>query len=135
LNRVVAIGGDQITAGLSETMSIGYVEAENIKIGMAHEVQSNLEAIVTPLGRELRASIDFFEHQEDKSVSQVFLSGASSQSELIVQTLQAELIVPCKTWSPTKVMHMSLESHKAAELETAGAQLTVAIGAALSALN
>lgn len=135
LNRVVALGGDQITAGLSESMSISYVEAENIKIGMATEVQSNLESLITPLGRELRASIDFFEHQDDKTVSQVFLSGASAQSDIFVQTLQAELIVPCKTWSPTKVMHMSLEPQKAGEVESAGSQLTVAIGAALSALN
>ena len=135
LNRVVAIGGDRITQGLSEAMSITYVEAENIKIGMATEVQQNLEATVNPLGRELRASIDFFEHQEDKTVSQVFLSGGSSQCDLIVQMLQAELIVPCKTWNPAKVLQLSLEPQKAGEVESAGSQLTVAIGAALSALN
>jgi type IV pilus assembly protein PilM len=135
LNRVVAIGGDRITQGLSEAMSITYVEAENIKIGMATEVQQNLESTVNPLGRELRASIDFFEHQEDKTVSQVFLSGGSSQSDLIVQMLQAELIVPCKTWNPAKVLQLSLEPAKAGEVESAGSQLTVAIGAALSALN
>ena len=135
LNRVVAIGGDRITQGLAESMSISYVEAENIKIGMASEVQQNLETLINPLGRELRASIDFFEHQEDKSVSQVFLSGGSSQNELMVAALQAELIVPCKIWNPAKVLQLSLEPQKAGELENAGAQLTVAIGAALSALN
>ena len=36
--RVVNIGGDKLTAGLAETMSISYAEAEGIKIGMAPEV-------------------------------------------------------------------------------------------------
>lgn len=135
LNRVVAIGGDRLTGGLAESMSISYVEAENIKIGMPTEVQSNLEALVNPLGRELRASIDFFEHQEDKTVTQVFVSGGSAQNDLIMQTLQTDLIVPCKSWSPARVLQMGLEPQKMGEIEQAGGQLTVAIGAALSALN
>ena len=76
LNRVVAIGGDRLTAGLAEAMNISYAEAEGIKIGMANEVQSQLEPLLTPLGRELRASLDFFEHQHDRPVSQVYLSAA-----------------------------------------------------------
>ncbi|MCI0366712.1 MAG: pilus assembly protein PilM, partial [Phycisphaerales bacterium] len=43
LNRVVGIGGDRLTGGLAETMNISYVEAENIKVGMPTEVQSNIE--------------------------------------------------------------------------------------------
>jgi type IV pilus assembly protein PilM len=59
LSRVVAIGGDRLTTGLAETMSISYQEAENIKVGMADEVMQHLEQFLHPLGRELRASIDF----------------------------------------------------------------------------
>ena len=134
LNRVVAIGGDRITAGLVEALGVGYTEAENIKIGMASEVQPSLELILNPLGRELRASIDFFEHQQDKAVSQVLISGGSSRSEFIIQTLQAELMVPCKTWLPTRSMELSLPPQKMGEIEQIASQLTVAIGAAAAAL-
>ena len=88
LNRVVGIGGDRLTGGLSEAMGISYMEAENIKVGMASEVQANLEPLINPLGRELRASIDFFEHQHDKTATQVFISGGSARSEIIIQALQ-----------------------------------------------
>src|SRR5256885_5112740 len=88
LSRVVAIGGDKLTAGLAESLNISYAEAEGIKVGMPTEVQEQLEALVTPLGRELRASIDFYEHQYDKAVSQVFITGGSSRSEMIVEHLQ-----------------------------------------------
>ncbi len=133
LNRVVNLGGDRLTAGLSEAMGISYLEAENIKIGMPGEVQANLDVLIHPLGAELRASIDFFEHQQEKTVTHVFVSGATARSDYVVQTLQNELMVPCQCWNPAKFLHTNLPSQKNAELETALPQLTVAIGAAASA--
>jgi type IV pilus assembly protein PilM len=134
LSRVVSLGGDRLTNVVSETMNITYAEAEGIKIGMAHEVQSALESVLLPLGRELRASIDFFEHQQDRTVSQAFITGGSARSELVLQTLQHELMVECKTWNPVSSLQMSLTSDQAAEVEQVSSQLAVAVGAALAAL-
>jgi type IV pilus assembly protein PilM len=134
LSRVVGIGGDRLTHGLAETMNISYAEAEGIKIGMAGEVQGVLESLITPLGRELRASIDFFEHQQDRTVTQVYLSGGSARSEYIAQILRHELMVECKTWNPAGFLKTTLPPEQTAELEQVAPQLTVAIGAALTAL-
>jgi len=134
LSRIVGVGGDRLTQSVSETMNISYAEAEGIKIGMAHEVQSAIESVLTPLGRELRASIDFFEHQHDKVVSQVFVSGASTRSAVILQALQTELMIECKTWNPTSFMRLELPPEQTAEVEQIGPQLAVAVGAALAAL-
>jgi type IV pilus assembly protein PilM len=134
LNRVVGIGGDRLTAGLAESMNISYAEAEGIKIGMPNEVQSVLETLLLPLGRELRASIDFFEHQQDRSVSQVYLSGGSSRSEFVVEILRRELMADCKIWNPASFLKLAVTSDQAAELEHVAPQLCVAIGAALTAL-
>lgn len=133
LMRVVNIGGDRLTAGLAESMNISYAEAEGIKIGMPGEVQAALEAQVLPLGRELRASLDFFEHQQDRPVSRVYVSGGSSQSELILQILHSEMVVECKAWNPAQFVQMALPGQQAVEMEHIGPQLTVALGAALSA--
>jgi len=132
LTRVVNIGGDQLTAGLAEAMNITYAEAEGIKVGMAPEVQSMLESQVQPLGRELRASLDFFEHQQDRPVSHVYVTGGSARSEMILQMLRSELIVECKTWNPTAAMQLALPGQQAVEVEHLGPQLSVAIGAALA---
>ena len=134
LNRVVGIGGDRLTAGLAESMNISYAEAEGIKVGMPQEVQNVLESLITPLGRELRASIDFFEHQQDRTVSQVYLSGGSARSEFVVQMMRQELMVECKTWNPASALKSALPPEQASEIEQIGPQLTVAIGAALTAL-
>jgi Tfp pilus assembly PilM family ATPase len=131
LSRTIALGGDKITGGLAENMGISYAEAEGIKMGMAGEVQSTLESLVTPLGRELRASLDFFEHQQDKRASQVLCSGGSAASEFIVKILEAEIGIPCRAWSPIGAMRHALPPQQAAEIEMIAPQLTVALGTAI----
>ena len=134
LSRVVGIGGDRLSNGLAEALGISYAEAEGIKVGMPSEVQSQLEGLLLPLGRELRASIDFFEHQQDRPVMQVFVTGGSSRSEFIVQKLQQELMVECKVFNPTTFLQLQLPPQQTAEIEQVAPQLTVALGAALAAL-
>ena len=132
-NRVINIGGDQITSGLAEMKNISYAEAEGIKMGMPTEVQEELQMQVAPLSREIRASMDFFEHQQDRPVTQVYVSGGSARSEMIVQMLHSEIMAECKTWNPTGFLQLALPGQQAVEIEHIGPQLTVAIGTALAA--
>ncbi|MEI6566844.1 MAG: pilus assembly protein PilM [Verrucomicrobiota bacterium] len=134
LSRVVGIGGDKLTLGLSESLGVSYAEAEGIKVGMPTDVQTNLEGLVLPLGRELRASIDFFEHQQDKAITKVYISGATSRSDVIVQMLQAELMVECKPWNPLVSLQFALPPEQVGDIENVSTQLTVAIGAAAALL-
>jgi type IV pilus assembly protein PilM len=134
LSRVVPIGGDRLTNDLAEALGISYAEAEGIKLGMPGEVQAQLESVLMPLGRELRASIDFFEHQHDRPVTQVFLTGGSSQSEFIVQRLRQDLMIDCQMLNPAAFLQMQLPPQQVAEIEQAAPQLNVALGAALAAL-
>jgi len=133
LSRVVGIGGDRLTNGLAESLGISYAEAEGIKVGMAGEVRTQLETLVMPLGRELRASIDFFEHQQDKTVTAVYIGGGSARSPLIIETLHSELMVECKTWNPINFLQVAVPPQQSAEVEHVAPQLSVAIGAALAA--
>src|SRR6266571_3607063 len=134
LSRVMAIGGDRLTNGVAEALGVGYAEAEGIKVGLPDEVQSVMVTLLAPLGRELRASIDFFEHQQDKPVTQVFVSGGSARSDYIIQILQTELMVPCVSWNPTNCLTMALPPQQMGEVDQIAPQLAVAIGAALAAL-
>jgi type IV pilus assembly protein PilM len=134
LSRVVNLGGDRLTAAVAEAMNISYSEAEGIKVGMAGEVQSALESVLLPLGRELRASIDFFEHQQDRPVSAAYLTGGSTRSEFVVQSLQQELLIETHTWNPASFLKNELPPQQAAELEQVAPQLAVAIGAGIAAL-
>jgi type IV pilus assembly protein PilM len=132
LNRVVGLGGDKLTSGLAEVMNTSYAEAEGIKVGMPQEVESALLPLLTPLGRELRISIDFFEHKQERTVSQVYVSGGAARSEFIMQALQNEMMIPCKSWNPVSFLELTLPADKLAEIERVSSQLAVAVGAAIS---
>jgi len=134
LSRVVNIGGDRLTAAISEVMNISYAEAEGIKVGMAGEVQATIESVIAPLGRELRASIDFYEHQQDRPVAMAYLTGGSTRSDAVVQTLQQEMMIEAKTWNPTSFLKLELPPQQAAELEQIAPQLAVTVGAGIAAL-
>ena len=133
LFRVVAIGSKKITHGLAESMGVSDQEAENIKLGLLDEIQVAMQSLLMPLGRELRASIDFIEHQQDRSVSKVYMSGGSARSQFIVETLQSELMVPSEIWNPSSFLTLSLPPQQMGEIEQSAPQLTVAIGGAMSA--
>jgi type IV pilus assembly protein PilM len=135
LSRSVEIGGDKLTSGLAEAMSVSYAEAEGIKVGMPQEVEVHLQPLIAPLGRELRASIDFFEHQRETTVSKVMVCGGASRSDFIVQLLQTELAVPCKAWFPTEGLRTNLPAQQMTEVEQVAATLTVAIGSAAMSLT
>lgn len=131
-NRIINIGGDQITSGLADTMNVNYAEAEGIKVGMATEVESALQMQILPLGREIRASLDFFEHQYERPVTAIYVSGATARSEMIVQMLQSEALVECKVWNPTSFLQLALSGEQAVEIDQVGPQLAVAVGTALA---
>ena len=68
-------------------LGISYAEAEGIKVGMPAEVEQHLEGLIIPLGRELRASIDFYEHQNEKTVNRAYLTGGSARSTVHRRTV------------------------------------------------
>jgi Tfp pilus assembly PilM family ATPase len=133
LNRVVALGGDKLTHNLAETLNVSYAEAEGIKIGLPEEVQSAMQALLMPLGRELRASLDFYEHQQDKTVNQVFVSGGPARSPFIIESLQTELMIQCRSWNPVGSLALELSPQQMGEIEQVTPQLAVAIGGAMAA--
>ena len=80
-----------------------------------------------------RASLDFFEHQQDRTISQIYVSGGAARSDMILQMLHAEMIAECKSWNPAGFLQLALPGQQAVEIDHVGSQLTVAVGAALAA--
>jgi type IV pilus assembly protein PilM len=133
LSRVVNFGGDRLTQAVADVMNVSYSEAEGIKLGMPQEVQAALDSVLMPLGRELRASIDFFEHQNDRPVTVAYLSGGSTRSDYMVQALQSELMIEARTWNPARSLTLELPPEQVAEIEQVAPQLAVALGAGIAA--
>jgi type IV pilus assembly protein PilM len=87
--RDVATGGNQYTAEIQRALSVGFDEAERIKIGergpesqdvVPQEVEQAMRAVTSNLVGEIARSLDFFAATAaDKRIQRVVLSGGSSR--------------------------------------------------------
>ena len=132
LIRVVGIGGNTVTNALMESFNITYQVAEGIKAVMPEKVQAKLENILSTLAEELRAAINSVELHQEQAISQIFVSGGQARSPLIVEILQSQLGVPCRTWDATSSVQLDLAPLKLGQVAKDAPQLTVALGAAAS---
>ena len=129
LIREVSIGDHKLTTDLAESLNVNYQVAEAVKLTMPNKILGKLQTVIAPLSRELRTSIDFCEHQYEKTVSKVYLSGGPTRSPILLQALQSELHLPCSTWTPRSYVDFSLPQPQSDKLEQELPQLFVAIGA------
>ena len=132
LTRVVEVGSEKITKSLAENLGVNYAAAEGVKLLMPEKVEPKLRKLIAALGQELRAAIDFFEHQEVKTITKVFISGGAARSNLVIESLHDELGTRCERLNPFAVMDVALPPLKTGDLEKESPQLAAAVGAAIT---
>jgi type IV pilus assembly protein PilM len=134
-NRVINMGGDNLTTTLSETLNVSYAEAESLKVSTSPEAGAALASSLAPLAQELRSELGIFESQYDRAISHIYVSGASARSDVVIQTLTQELMVLCHAWDPTRAVQNQLAPQPFSEMSELAPQFAVAIGAGLAAIN
>jgi type IV pilus assembly protein PilM len=138
--RDVATGGNQYTAEIQRALSVGFDEAERIKIGergpesqdvVPQEVEQAMRAVTNNLVGEIARSLDFFgATAADKRIQRVVLSGGSSRVAGLETAfrertgLEIELLDPLAKMVPSNRFDPEL-------LEHVGPSLGVGIGLAL----
>ncbi len=137
LVRVVNIGAEQLADVLQEASSQGPATGQEEEDNPALDaLQVSVQKAIRGLAKEVDASIGFFLSQNDLPVHQVYVSGGSARSHLILQTLETELGVPCRAWNPALMLKQEgPAAARAGDLEYEAPQLTVAVGAAVGLLN
>jgi Tfp pilus assembly PilM family ATPase len=140
LIREIRIGTQTFIHGLSEALGISHSAAEGAievlnEMDFTEKVQLKLQNLASGLADELRASMDFFEKEQGKTVGRIVVSGGSALGNFITQSLETELLIPCKKWSPADLLISALPPEKILEAERDAPQLAVAVGAALAWKN
>jgi type IV pilus assembly protein PilM len=137
LVRVVNIGADQLADVMQQATSRASLSSQDEDENPAMDaLQASVQKAVRGLAKEVDASIGFFLSQNDLPVHQVYVSGGSARSHLILQTLEVELGVPCRAWNPALALKQEgAAAARAGDLEYEAPQLTVAVGAAMGMLN
>ena len=138
--RDIATGGNQYTAEIQRALSVGFDEAERIKIGergaesqdvVPHEVEQAMRAVTNNLVGEIARSLDFFgATAADMRIQRIVLAGGSSRVpglEVAFRErtgLEVELLNPLAKMLPTTRFEPEL-------LDQVGPSLGVGIGLAL----
>ncbi len=133
--RVINFGAEKFSDVVAQSARLRPVEAAEGEAPVADEMQARLQRAVLLLAREVDASIGFFVSQHEATVGRILVSGGSARSQFILQTLEAELGLPCESWSPAGSLRLELPEVRLQELEYEAPQFLVAAGAGLAVLR
>jgi len=134
MTRIMRFGGSQLSEHIARVLTLKPGEAEDQKLKMSEPVQALVKTALLPLAREVRASIDFFERQEECHVTKAFAGGGSATAAEILHFLSEEVGIKLERWDPLRNFDLGQVGGDAAALKSMAPTLGAAIGAAVGRL-
>jgi Tfp pilus assembly PilM family ATPase len=126
LTRVIDLD-DATATGLDEAFSTPYPVADEIR---ANLIRNRLQKTLFPVGREISAAIDYFEAQLNCGVTAALFSGGTERAELTMETLQAQLDVPCQRIDISSMVKIEVPNGKSERAPRELQRLGGCVGAA-----
>lgn len=126
LTRVIDLD-EATTTGLDEAFATPYPVADEIR---ANLIRNRLQKTLYPVGREISAAIDYFEAQLNCRITAALFSGGTERAELTVETLQAQLDVPCQRIDVSSMVKIDVPNGKGERAPRELQRLGGCIGAA-----
>jgi Tfp pilus assembly PilM family ATPase len=108
LTRVLEL--DEATStGLDEAFATPYPVADEIR---ANLIRNRLQKALFPVGREISAAIDYFEAQLNCGITTAVFTGGTERAELTMETLQAQLDIPCQRIDVSSMVKIDVANGK-----------------------
>ncbi len=133
--RTIQYGGKTL---LDDLMMNGAIDREAAILlieqgdgGLADMTEKSLQLI----SREVLSSIGFYEAQLDRTVNNLYVSGAASRAVMVLQALSDNMNFPCEAWDPFGSCDLALPEAKRNSLIVDSRSLNVAFGCALSLIR
>ncbi len=130
ITRIMPFGGEEISEYIAQVLMVEAKEAEEQKLKMAEPVQELVRTAISPLAREVRSSIDFFERQHDCHVTHMFACGGSACSPKLLELLGEGVGMRVECWNPVATLGTDHFNGEQPALLAAGPSLAAAVGAA-----
>jgi type IV pilus assembly protein PilM len=134
ITRIMHFGGDQISEYVAQILAIAPAEAEAQKLKMDEPVQELVKTALSPLAREVRSSIDFFERQHDCHISRLLACGGSACSPRLLELLAESVGIQVACWNPVDGLKTEHFNGERPALMAIGPSLAAAVGAAVARL-
>ena len=142
--RDVALGGSLYTEEIQKTLSIGFDEAEKIKIGDANvdskdvvpkEVEEAMRQVTSQITGEIARSLEFYSATaEDGTIGKVVLAGGSAQVSGLAATFEDRMDVPVEVMNPVERLTVG-SGVDVAMIEDLSPALAVGVGLAMRRLD
>ena len=135
ITRIMHFGGIQLSDYISQVLVLKPNEAEEEKRKMSGPIQELVKTAISPLAREIRSSIDFFERQNDLHVSQIYACGGSASSPQVLSILGEAVGTHVECWNLVETLDVSHFNGETQRVLTLGPSLAAAIGAVIPRLS
>ena len=135
ITRIMHFGGAQLSEYIGQVLMLKPQEAEEEKRKMSAPVQELVKTAISPLAREIRSSIDFFERQHDLHVRRICACGGSACSPQVLTILGEAVGAQIECWNLVEgldVNHFNGESERVLAI---GPSLAAAVGVAAARLS
>jgi type IV pilus assembly protein PilM len=135
ITRIMHFGGAQLSEYIGQVLMLKPQEAEEEKRKMSVPIQELVKTAISPLAREIRSSIDFFERQHDLHIRGIYACGGSACSPQVLTILGEAVGAQIECWNLMKdldVSHLNGESERVLAI---GPSLAAAVGVAAVRLS
>src|ERR1019366_9378685 len=131
ITRIMHFGGAQLSDYISQVLVLKPDEAEEEKRKMSGPIQELVKTAISPLAREIRSSIDFFERQNALHVIQIYACGGSAASPQILAILGEAVGTHVECWNLVESLDISHFNGETQRVLALGPSLAAAVGAVI----
>jgi Tfp pilus assembly PilM family ATPase len=135
ITRIMHFGGAQVSEYIGQVLMLKPQEAEEEKRKMSPPVQELVKTAISPLAREIRSSIDFFERQNDLHVQRIYACGGSASSPQVLEILGEAVGTPVECWNAVESLDVSQFNGGTRRVLSMGPSLAAAVGVAAGRLS
>jgi type IV pilus assembly protein PilM len=131
--REIYVGGKDFTEAIAKKMGIPPAEAEKIKRNpslKSEEIKDYVSSLLDDLIHEIKLSFDYFEHQFDKSIDDIYISGGASQLQGMDSSFEGAFNKKPTFWDPCESFEIASAKIDPTELKKNAPQLVIATGLA-----
>lgn len=137
-SREIPIGGSNMTQAVARRLGVEGFEAEAIKRASEDhqaEVRTAIGPVLEDLASELMLSMDYVEHNEGLTVTEILLSGGGVLAPGAAEYIEQSVARPTRLWNPLEGLRVDVNRLDVEELEAWAPSLVVAVGLASRVRN
>lgn len=131
--REIHIAGNDFTEAIVKRIGLQPAQAETLKRDPGlklEEVKEVVSSIIEDLCHEIGLSFDYFEHQFDKKVEHIYISGGGSQIVGLEEALESTFEKRPIRWDPCETLEINIEGVDPVNFKNQCSQYAIATGLA-----